>query len=267
MTSTQPFLSIVTVVYNDVDGLHATSKTISHQYFTDFEWVVVDGGSTDGTENALASYDLPFLNWVSETDDGIYDAMNKGISMSRGEYVVFMNAGDLFPSSKTLQAVHDSLNEVSCAPDVLFGGADLVFPNHRRVYRAPRRFEDRIWHGLPAVHQATYYRRERIVETQYDLQYRICGDYYIIAKLVKEGITAAYLDKPLADFMVGVGIAHNSKINAFFEPYQIQRDVLGLGFHIRALSLLKRTVSIFGASVLLTLSKFGIRKSAVEKGA
>lgn len=243
-------ITIVTVVYNDLAGLRKTYKSICSQSNRDFHWVVVDGGSTDGAADYLLSLDCPFLDWSSEADEGIYDAMNRGVSMSSGDYVVFMNAGDTFYDSETLSKVAKAFSVSETEADVLFGGAMLSFPESGRlVYRAPRKVERSLWHGLPANHQATFYRKALLDKTPYDLQYRLCGDYYLAAALMRNGAHATYLDEPLATFEVG-GQSYKRRRQLFLEPYRIQRDVLGHPFHYRLASMAKRFVSTTGFVLL-----------------
>ena len=235
-------ISVVTVVFNDLIGLQRTADSIFLQNNNDYEWVVCDGGSKSELQDYLNS--LPrSVRWVSESDKGIYDAMNKGVRLTQGDYVVFLNAGDVFPDSNTLDQVVNKLKPVNHRViDVLFGGANFELPSGNFLYRGTRLIEDYIWHGLPANHQATYYRREILLKDNYDLKYKICGDYYLAACLFKLGITADYLEVPLVNFQLG-GASYMNRQLLFSEPYIIQRDVLGLSFLLRIKSIIKRLIS------------------------
>lgn len=238
-------ISIITVVLNDLDGLKRTHRSVFEQSHKNFEWIVRDGGSDGRTTDFLLSLG-DAVKWISEPDRGIYDAMNHGVSMSEGEYVVFMNAGDAFCDSETLAKVSKHLLVENRGADVLFGGAMLSFSGGgRMVYRSPRLVESSLWHGLPANHQATYYRRSWLNQTPYDLKYSLCGDYYLAATLMRNGASAAYLDEPLAIFEVG-GQSYKRLVQLFVEPYRIQRDVLGSPMYYRLASALKRFVSTVG---------------------
>jgi glycosyltransferase involved in cell wall biosynthesis len=108
MTSAEPDaprFSIITIGRNDLDGLRNTSQSIVTQDFHDFEWLIVDGASTDGSLEWLTSQSMDQLSFVSEPDNGIYDAMNKGIARATGEILVFINSGDMFASNETLALV------------------------------------------------------------------------------------------------------------------------------------------------------------------
>lgn len=262
MSSKNPIFSIITVVYNDVSSLALTKSSISLQAFSDFEWIVIDGGSSDSTVEFLKKCGQVGLQWISEKDEGIYDAMNKGINKSRGEYLVFLNSGDTFPSSDTLFSVYKALLSAT-KPDVLFGGAEYVFPDGKSLFRPPKVLSKCIWHGLPANHQATYYSRNILNGLLYDPKYKICGDYYLTAKLYKKGIEAAYLETSLVKFGVG-GASYVNRIPLFLEPYVIQRDVLLQPLFWRVVSFLKRGISTLGMIVLQNIHR---AKRSTQHGA
>ena len=253
MSINSPLFSIISVAYNDIDGLALTKSSIFSQTFSDYEWIVIDGGSSDGTVDFLEKCDEKNLQWVSEKDAGIYDAMNKGIAKSKGEYLVFLNAGDSFPASDTLFAVYKALLTTE-KPDVLFGGTEYVFPDGRCLYRPPKVVSESIWHGLPANHQATYYSRTILNGLLYDTTYKICGDYYLIAKLYKMGFKPGYLETSLVRFGVG-GTSYVNRAPLFWEPYLIQRDVLLEPVFLRVVSLLKRGISTLGMVVLQNIHR------------
>jgi putative colanic acid biosynthesis glycosyltransferase len=250
-----PKFSIVTVVRNDLDGLKRTAESIFTQQFGDFEWLVVDGASQDGTVPYLNSLQSDYLKWSSESDRGIYDAMNKGILRSRGEYLVFLNAGDTFPNLNILDLINKELDRQG-SPDVLFGGAELVFSNGKSIYRPPKIMERYIWHGLPANHQATYFKQRALGDLLYDPAFKICGDYFLVAKLFQKNISAAYLNKTLVRFSVG-GASYQNKVPLFLEPYRIQRDILKTSFFLRSASLIRRLVATLFMIIFQKLSQMG----------
>lgn len=246
----QPFFSIVTVVYNDLAGLRLTAESVNAQSSRDFEWIVIDGASNDGTREFAEGLKRADKvdKWLSEKDTGIYDAMNKGIGMSAGGYTVFMNAGDVFSSPSVLADVKELL-VCEGYSDMLFGLANFVLPNGGNRQRPPRRMESYIWHGLPANHQATYFKSALVKEVLYDTAFRICGDYYLVARLFMRGVKVSYADFPLADFRVG-DTSYKSVRRLFLEPYFIQKNVLKLNIMVRLFSLLKRSVSTAGLVIL-----------------
>lgn len=241
MNSVTPKFSIVTVVLNDHAGLLRTGDSILGQT-CDLEWIVVDGGSSDATLAILRNYGDD-VRWISERDNGIFDAMNKGCRMCNGDYVVFLNAGDCFSDSGVLAEVRNSLSTAQgAAVDVLCCGANLVLADGNRAYRPPKRVEEYIWHGLPANHQATYYRKDILGAEPYDIRYRYCGDYFLAAVLYTRNAVFGYLNRPVVEFQLD-GVSSSWRKALFMEPYAIQKDVLFLGFGWRVASLLKRFVA------------------------
>ena len=110
-------LSIITVNLNNLEGLKKTYESVVCQTFTDYEWLVIDGGSTDGSREFIEQHQNKFAYWCSEPDKGIYNAMNKGIVRAKGEYLNFMNSGDCFVKKETLAGVFGEERKV----DILYG--------------------------------------------------------------------------------------------------------------------------------------------------
>jgi putative colanic acid biosynthesis glycosyltransferase len=238
---TPPLLSIVTVVLNDPEGLVRTGNSLLNQTLRP-EWVVVDGGSSKSTLDVLQNFGCE-VRWVSGKDKGIYDAMNKGVGMCQGDYVVFLNAGDCFSDSGVVADVSSFLSDSqNLRVDVLCCGANLVLADGRKVYRPHKIVDEYIWHGLPANHQATYYRRLLLGAQPYDLKFKICGDYFLAATLYERNAIFGYLERPVVEFSLD-GVSSKWRKELFMEPYTIQQHVLLLGLGWRILSLLKRVLS------------------------
>lgn len=152
--------SVITVTFNCLNDFLKTQESVARQTGVDLEYIVIDGNSTDGTKEAVAA-SKTVTKWISEPDKGIYDAMNKGISLATGDALIFLNAGDYF--------VGDLLKKVSKVPSFL----PVKY----------RRFSDRellvriksFKNGLPYCHQGIIFPQNKSV--QYDLKYRVCSDY------------------------------------------------------------------------------------------
>lgn len=110
-------ITVVTVARNVCQALRQTMDSVLQQDYENVEYIVVDGASTDGTVSMLESVDCPYLKWISEPDSGIYNAMNKAIGMATGEYVIFMNAGDLFAGDDVLSRVFEKPEQA----DIIYG--------------------------------------------------------------------------------------------------------------------------------------------------
>lgn len=181
--------SIITCTYNAESVLQRTLDSVLEQTYSHVEHIIVDGASTDATLDRVEAYKQKSdaEDWChevrvkSEPDRGLYDAMNKGIQRATGQYVLFLNAGDTFPSADTLELVAESVGEGEEPPAVLYGDTDVVddegrFLRHRRL-SPPRRLTWRSFmKGMLICHQAFYARTDLAKATPYDLHYRFSAD-------------------------------------------------------------------------------------------
>lgn len=203
----RPLVSVVTVTFNAREALEVTLGSVRSQSWNDWEHLVVDGASTDGTAEvamgAMAA-DERIRAW-SEPDHGIYDAMNKGLERARGEYVIFLNAGDTFHDSETLERI--AREALYGRPDTIYGQTRLVSGVKERIdagerhLRAPRCLGWRSlkW-GMLVCHQAMAVRRD--LAPKYDLTYRFSADYDWMIKCLKGGRgDNRYIDGWLIDYL------------------------------------------------------------------
>ena len=177
-------LSIITVNYNNLEGLRKTLESVCAQTFHDYEWIVIDGGSTDGSKQLLEQNDEHIAYWVSEPDSGIYNAMNKGIAIAKGEYCQFLNSGDYYIGNDTLAKVF----EIPQLADVNYGDqwcADHGKVVERRTYPSPMTL-DYLFRS-PLGHQATFFRTEVVKVHPYREQYTISGDRALYLELYTAG--------------------------------------------------------------------------------
>ena len=172
----QPLFSIITITYNAAATLPPTLRSVEQQTYTNYEYIVVDGASTDATLALVEASSLD-ARVLSEPDKGLYDAMNKGVKMAVGEYLIFLNAGDAFHAPDTLQCVADIIG--ADRPGVVYGETAIVdaernFIMMRRL-RAPETLTWRSFaQGMLVCHQAFIARRD--IAPLYDLQYRYSAD-------------------------------------------------------------------------------------------
>ena len=175
--------SIVTITYNAASVLQPTLDSVASQTFRQIEHIIVDGASTDGTVDIAKEYkirndaDEEMMHDVvvmSEPDKGLYDAMNKGIRVATGNYILFLNAGDTFPSADTLENIGAMVGEGETLPSVLYGDTDIVdnegnVIGHRH-HSAPARLTWRSFmRGMLVCHQAFYARTDLARQTPYNL--------------------------------------------------------------------------------------------------
>ena len=244
-------ISIVTIVRNDQEGLRRTRASVAEQTSRDFEWLIVDGASTDGTKEMANSFTEPYVSVRSERDTGIYDAMNKGLERSRGEYVLFLNARDTFADAKVLETVAANLRESQA--DFLYGDSLEAFGGNRLVYKAAQGHE-RVAYGMFACHQAMYFRRSMIGTLRYDTDLRISGDYSFTAAFLRSRPKICRLHQALCIFdLSGASVANRKRGRD--ENWRVQRDVLGLSLLRRCFTRLAYLGSAFLATQMSGLYK------------
>ncbi len=256
-----PLISVITVVRNDLTGLVATSESLLRQTDRDFEWIVVDGASSDGCVAFLGSFRSMPLVWRSEPDRGIYDAMNKGTQLASGEFVIYLNAGDSFCAPDSVSSIARALRS-DLEADLLCCGAFYVCGD-RRFPRLPRRLEASIWHTVPSVHQAMVFRRAFLDHPAYDLGYPVSADYALAARCFVKDARVAYLDTTVVDFALG-GSSSRHRWGALKEALRIQRRILKQSWLLCLLSALRRVAS--QTSVQLIVHWANLRKGGAEHG-
>lgn len=222
-----PLFSVVTVTRDNLEGLRRTAESIARQRCRDFEWIVIDGASQDGTAAFLEKSDLcgdarSRLSFLSEPDSGIYDAMNKGIACARGFYTVFLNAGDCFAAPDVLERMAASI--AARLPDFLYGDA-LEIHRERTVCKGARPHATRA-RGMFTHHQAMLYRSEILRTMRYDLRYDIAADYDLTCRFLRAAGFVLYLPYPLCLFEAG-GLSQQKTARARRQQYAIRR-ALGL---------------------------------------
>lgn len=253
--------SIVTVVLDEYEELSKTFNSIINQSYNNIEWVVIHGGKNKSIiQFVLKQKDCIEIKYISEQDEGIYDAMNKGVSLSSGDFILFLNAGDILHDESVILNVFNSITKNDSYPDVVFGAAELLFSNGMRIVRKPKDIYSYIWHGLPANHQATYYRNTSIKRMPYDLKYKVCGDYYIIARLFIEKIDVLMIQNVLADFKIGGSSYQNPRL-LIKDSYEIQKKILRIPIILRILSAVKRVVVIVSIFIIENSEKLSLKKT------
>ena len=227
-------LSIITVNLNNLEGLKKTYESVVCQTFTDYEWLVIDGGSTDGSREFIEQHQDKFSYWCSEPDKGIYNAMNKGIVRAKGEYLNFMNSGDCFACAKTLERVLvEDRNE-----DIIYGYMAIGHINGPLLANATK--EKIFWYDLfPSTlpHQASFIRKKLFdIVGFYDEDLKVVSDSrWFAMAILNYGATYKFLPIKIAIFADG-GISRitefsveriRQKIN-IFPDYITEEDTMNL---------------------------------------
>jgi glycosyltransferase involved in cell wall biosynthesis len=224
----KPKISVVTVVLNDPEGLQRTIDSVRVQSYPLIDFVVIDGGSDKATQLVLERNIDSMDRMLSEPDGGIYDAMNKGLALSSGEFVVFMNAGDTFVDSGTVERVAEKLLDDI---DVLYGHRQYRKPAGDLVLQEAPGIS-RIAEGMPFCHQSAFLRRQLLLENPFNTTYKFAGDYEQIVRLHKAGHRFQLLDMPICEYLGG-GLSE-SGIRPYLECLKIQFDHFGDGANMKS---------------------------------
>jgi glycosyltransferase involved in cell wall biosynthesis len=192
-------LSIITICFNDLDGLKKTVESVRIQTFKDYEFLIIDGDSTDGTKDYLLAQSSTVTQFVSEKDSGIYDAMNKGIKLAKGEYCLFLNSGDFLADAQVLNDVFTSKWQA----DICYGNMFIDDANGtRRLGLMPRKLttlhmlEDTLWHPASFILRSLFDKYGA-----YDESIRMAADYDFFLKVVTSGkVTTHYLNRAITVF-------------------------------------------------------------------
>jgi glycosyltransferase involved in cell wall biosynthesis len=225
-----PLITVVTVVYNGEKFLEETILSVINQTYDNVEYIIIDGGSTDGTLDIIKKYEHAIDYWVSEKDKGIYDAMNKGIDLATGEWINFMNADDFFNSNTVLEKVSQAIIKSSEDKVILYGQLNLINSKNQVVANISNP-----WHlakkelisKLSIPHQSAFTSRNRISKVgKFNLNYMIAGDYDLTLRVLKNCEASFIDDVVIANMRIG-GVSSDPKnsIRLLKEYRQAQKSI------------------------------------------
>lgn len=218
-------IAIITVCRNDIRGLKKTFDSLCSQDSDTFEWWVIDGDSGDGTVAWLRKNHKFGGGWISEPDDGIYDAMNKGIGLAAGDYLLFLNSGDTFAGADVMVKLRGVIEREKAAPDFVYGDSLDVEENGKSYYRKALPVSY-IKAGMITRHQAMLYRKECIFNERYPSNFKLSGDYALTAGLVTKNTTKVLkVNFPICLFSLG-GAHDTRRTKALQEDFQIRKTIL-----------------------------------------
>lgn len=223
--------SIITICRNNLQELIATYNSILPQQSKSFEWIVIDGNSNDGTKEWLA--DNPLAKWVSEPDKGIFDAMNKGIDLAAGQYMIFMNSGDLFADNTVLHKVEEDVHNLNF-PHFMYGDSIDMDESGNEFYRKGKHYSKN-WIGMITQHQAMFFNRMALGDIKYSLDFPITGDYAFISEFIEQvdRYKIAYLGIPVCKFSMG-GTNEIRRFKALREDYRIRKNFIKVPWVLNA---------------------------------
>jgi glycosyltransferase involved in cell wall biosynthesis len=221
-----PRLSVITIVYNNVRDIERTIRSVVNQTYPNIEHVIIDGLSNDGTLQVIEKYKDRVAKLVSEKDEGIYDAMNKGLALATGDYVIFMNSGDEFYDSETVASVFASAYDA----DIYYGETEMIADDGsslgQRRHKAPATFTWRDFkYGMSISHQAIYIRRS--MAEPYDRRYQLSSDIDWIIRAAKKAKKIVNVNRYVAKYLIG-GMSKKKHRQSLIERFDIMKRNYGL---------------------------------------
>ncbi|WPU93545.1 glycosyltransferase family 2 protein [Mucilaginibacter sabulilitoris] len=221
-----PKLSVITIVYNNVRDIERTMLSVLGQTYTNIEYIIVDGLSNDGTLQVIQKYSDRVSKLISEKDKGIYDAMNKGLAIATGDYVIFMNSGDEFYAPDTVAKVFATSPDA----DIYYGETEMINDEGQslgqRRHKAPEVFT---WldfkYGMSISHQAIYIKRT--LTEPYDMRYQLSADIDWIIKAAKKAKKIVNVNSYVAKYLVG-GMSKKKHRQSLQERFNIMKRYYGL---------------------------------------
>lgn len=251
-------ISVVTVCYNIVQDIEKTILSVLSQTYPDIEYIVIDGGSVDGTLDVIKRYKDRISYYVSEPDGGIYDAMNKGIRAATGEWINFLNAGDRFYNSRSVEDVFS--NNISEEMDVVYGYQVHSYSYGKFVRkRLPLSF---FYKGMPFGHESCFVRACEMKSKGFDTSYRIAADYDFFFRLYISGKKFMPVNVLVVDFesMNGVSSSMKTALLAFRESSMVNGNIVTAQYKKGVLTLyirivIKHFISFFSEKIVTKRQK------------
>ena len=215
-------ISVVTICYNIVESIERTLRSVFEQTYSNLEYVIVDGGSNDGTQSVIESVvsEYPFadVKYKSERDGGIYDAMNKGLERATGDWVIFMNGGDWFHSSDTIEKFMPRIES-----DTIIAHGDIISEGRGYRYRVKPQPLEMMNKYMAVKHQATLTRLSYHKAHPFDITYRSAGDYDFFYKAhYKDHVKFQYIPIVVAHFQGWSGESTSNKWNSHLEYLRVR---------------------------------------------
>jgi glycosyltransferase involved in cell wall biosynthesis len=210
----KPLISIITVVFNGEQFLEETILSVINQTYNNVEYIIIDGGSTDGTVDIIKKYEDKIDYWVSEKDSGIYDAMNKGVDMASGEWINFMNAGDSLYNHDVIENVFKNSSGKNM---IVHGKVALYYQDDLISYYGNKKI-------IP--HQGAFFRTKIMKNLKFNEDYKIFADGECLSRIQKlEDYKAQFIDVVIANFELG-GVGNHPKyfFKRFKEELKIKQD-------------------------------------------
>ena len=210
-------LSVITINYNNRDGLRKTIESVVNQTYKDFEYIVIDGGSTDGSVDVIKEYAGKIDYWVSEPDKGIYNAMNKGIDVAKGEYLNFMNSGDTFCNNDTVECVFIKNNQ----SDIICG--NTMMPTK---HEPPNEITFKTMFSGTICHQSAFIKTSLMRKYRYDENLKIVADRkFFIEALILGNSSYSAIDVDVVNYDIN-GLSSNNRFLSDYEHSKVIEELI-----------------------------------------
>lgn len=232
-------ISIITICFNAANCIEETILSVINQTFNGIEYIIIDGGSSDGTVDIIKKYEKYLAFWISEPDKGIYDAMNKGARHASGDWIGYINAGDKYVNSMVMETIANNLYQKS--PDVLYGDLKLnyTFGNYISKPQELTNFNK----CFPFSHPASFVRTDIFKSKYFDLTYKIVGDYNLFYSIYMEGGSFFYLPILIAEFEAEDGVSSKNILSTFREVSKVNGNIYKKSWYFMYLNLyIKNTI-------------------------
>ena len=177
-----PQVSIITINLNNGNELENTLLSVHNQTYKNFEYIIIDGGSSDNSLNVITTNSDKITLYISEPDNGIYDAMNKGIRMAKGSWLLFLNAGDLLCDNLVLENIFSRL--VIKDYDILYGGVKLKCKDDYEIVMPSELCS--FFYKMPFCHQSSFVKNDILKEKEFNQNYKIAADYDFFCQMYRE---------------------------------------------------------------------------------
>lgn len=204
------FVSVITINYNNKEGLHQTIKSVMEQISDDYEYIIIDGGSTDGSVELIKEYSERINYWVSERDKGIYHAMNKGVAQAHGDYCLFLNSSDFFCNDTVLNKIQD----LGCNEDIIVGKV-ISQDGQLPLFQPPSRELSLYYlYSGTVPHQGAFIKTDLLRRIPYDENLRIVSDWkFFVESIILNNCSIRYVDEYVAMFdTTGVSTSNPDKM-------------------------------------------------------
>jgi glycosyltransferase involved in cell wall biosynthesis len=232
-TSPPPLITVITVVYNGAKMLEKTIQSVIEQNYIPIEYIVIDGASTDGSIDIIKSYELKITKWLSEKDTGIYNAMNKGIKLATGEWICFLNCGDVFVDNQIIRRIADNIQSANA--DIIYGNIFIEQQDgtlYERVAKEPCNI-----HRMHFCHQSAFAKIDVLRNYLFDEKYKMSADFKFFKKCYYDNRRFVHVNFPVVIYHT-LGVSNAQRRKGLLENIAVIKELdKGLAKYLFSLRL------------------------------